>query len=539
MEERINILLVDDDKYVIQALKQKLNWEGLGAGNVYAACNIRQAKELLRQLPIQVMVCDIEMPQGSGLELLEWIRGEGYEVETLFLTSYAEFSYARRAIQLQSMDYYLKPVDYFELEKGIRSAVAHARSRSEQSVCKKESEYWKRNKEGVERSFLHSVLLGEEAGHWQGLQPARLQEAGIAYQSDARFLLLYVKIYEEGGGLGSWDRMRLVLALENQARDYFPQEMFRDWKAVLIQESTLVLVLELLGEKLPYPALQSFCEEYAEQFWESFGMDAFFTVGTECGLAQCHEMYCRLKRICADHVTRESGIVFLAGYEDRKVLYELPEIHAWEALLRENNAEGFAHKVEAYLEGLKSREQLNKEALKLLRIDIMQLMYVRLRENGVQAYRLLGNDTWETLYQRAVTSVQDMMDYVRYMVQVTVRYSGLTDRPKTAIDKIKDYIDRNYDREITRKELVEIAFLNPDYISRLFRKETGRSISGYLLEKRIGLAKELLENTDVPVNVVSMQVGYSNFSYFAKMFRDSTGFSPNEYRKTKRKTKGD
>ncbi len=539
MEEKINILLVDDDKYVIQALKQKMDWEGLGAEDVYSAYNIRQAKELLRQLPIQVMVCDIEMPQGSGLELLEWIRDEGYEVETLFLTSYAEFSYARRAIQLRSLDYYLKPVDYLELEKGVRSAAARVRSRSEQSVFKKESEYWKRNKEGVERNFLRSVLLGGEAGHWQEFQAAGLQEAGISYQPDARFLLLYVELYEEEGGLAGWDRMRLVLASENLARDYFPQEMFRDRKAVLLQESTLALVLEVSADKLPYPALQSFCEEYAGQFWESFGMNAFFAVGMECGLAQCHEMYCRLERICADHVTRESRIVFLAGYEDRKVLYQLPEIHTWEVLLRENNEEGFERKVEAYLEGLKNREQLNGEALKLLRIDIMQLMYVRLRENRVQAYRLLGSDAWETLYQRAAASVQGMMEYVRYMVQVTVRYSGLTDRPQTAIDKIKDYIDRNYDREITRKELVEIAFLNPDYISRLFRKETGQSISSYLMGKRIGLAKELLENTDMPVNVVSMQVGYGNFSYFAKMFRDSTGYSPNEYRKIKRKSEGD
>lgn len=99
----MNILLVDDDEIIIQVLKERLDWKALGISAIYTANNIRQAKLLLENYPIQIMVCDIEMPQGSGLDLLEWVRGRHMELQTIFLTSYAEFEYARRAIALDSL----------------------------------------------------------------------------------------------------------------------------------------------------------------------------------------------------------------------------------------------------------------------------------------------------------------------------------------------------------------------------------------------------------------------------------------------------
>ena len=68
-------------------------------------------------------------------------------------------------------------------------------------------------------------------------------------------------------------------------------------------------------------------------------------------------------------------------------------------------------------------------------------------------------------------------------------------------------------------------------MSRLFKKEMGLSISSYLIQKRIDLAKDLLSTTRTPVSVISSQAGYDNFAYFTKVFKEKTGMSPNEYRK--------
>lgn len=56
------------------------------------------------------------------------------------------------------------------------------------------------------------------------------------------------------------------------------------------------------------------------------------------------------------------------------------------------------------------------------------------------------------------------------------------------------------------------------------------------MTKRINLAKEMLVTTKIPVSVISSQVGYDNFAYFTKIFRERTGMSPNEYRKSHEKT---
>ena len=77
----ISILIVDDDKLVVEKLVEGVNWKQLGIGIVLTAYNIRQAKEILEEARVDILLSDIEMPQGSGLELLEYrgsVAGDGF-----------------------------------------------------------------------------------------------------------------------------------------------------------------------------------------------------------------------------------------------------------------------------------------------------------------------------------------------------------------------------------------------------------------------------------------------------------------------------
>lgn len=71
-------------------------------------------------------------------------------------------------------------------------------------------------------------------------------------------------------------------------------------------------------------------------------------------------------------------------------------------------------------------------------------------------------------------------------------------------------------------------------MARLFKKQTGKSIVNYITEYRIEKAKELLDSPDIPIGIVASKVGYGNYSYFSKLFKDVTGYTPNEYRKSLR-----
>lgn len=100
----------------------------------------------------------------------------------------------------------------------------------------------------------------------------------------------------------------------------------------------------------------------------------------------------------------------------------------------------------------------------------------------------------------------------------------------TIVDKIKEIIHQNVNQVITRETIGKEIFLNPDYLSKKFKKETGQSLSDYITEIKIIEAKRLLMNTDKSIGIIAADLGYTNFSYFSKMFKEQTGMTPNKYR---------
>ena len=102
------------------------------------------------------------------------------------------------------------------------------------------------------------------------------------------------------------------------------------------------------------------------------------------------------------------------------------------------------------------------------------------------------------------------------------------------VDTIKDYIEEHLDEDLTREDFAALVFLNADYLAKLFKQETGFSIGSYLTERKMAKARQLLASTARPVNQIAMEAGYTNFSYFTKLFRKNTGMTPNEYRKSHR-----
>ena len=98
------------------------------------------------------------------------------------------------------------------------------------------------------------------------------------------------------------------------------------------------------------------------------------------------------------------------------------------------------------------------------------------------------------------------------------------------IEKTQKYIRDNISRELGRDDVAAYVFLNPDYLSRLFKKNTGYSISEYIFKVRMSVACELLTKTDLSVSKVAMSCGYTHLAHFSKMFKKETGMTPNSYR---------
>lgn len=96
---------------------------------------------------------------------------------------------------------------------------------------------------------------------------------------------------------------------------------------------------------------------------------------------------------------------------------------------------------------------------------------------------------------------------------------------------VKKYIEANYMKPISLKELSEVAYLTPQYLCKLYKEETGENISQYITYLRMMKGQELLITTDVSISDISKQVGYSSPSYFTKLYKRYLGKMPSEERR--------
>ncbi|WP_341278330.1 response regulator [Paenibacillus sp. FSL H8-0537] len=115
--------------------------------------------------------------------------------------------------------------------------------------------------------------------------------------------------------------------------------------------------------------------------------------------------------------------------------------------------------------------------------------------------------------------------------QQPIRAAAVNGDEKKAIRVVKSWISDHYHLDLDMIAIAERVHLNPNYLSRLFKLETGESLTGYLIAVRMQKAKELLmEQTELKVYEVAEQIGYQDSTYFTKLFKKMNGYTPLEYR---------
>ena len=103
--------------------------------------------------------------------------------------------------------------------------------------------------------------------------------------------------------------------------------------------------------------------------------------------------------------------------------------------------------------------------------------------------------------------------------------------------KVKNYIAKNYMDEIRLNTLADIAGMSPSAFSRFFKLHTGRNLSEYIIEMRLGYASRMLVDTAKSIAEISFQSGFNNLSNFNRIFKKKKGCSPSEFRENYHKTR--
>lgn len=102
--------------------------------------------------------------------------------------------------------------------------------------------------------------------------------------------------------------------------------------------------------------------------------------------------------------------------------------------------------------------------------------------------------------------------------------------PHESVRLARRFLDRNYDKPVTIRQVSRVAALSPYHFIRLFRRTYRQTPHQYLVQQRIARAKELLRTTDLPITEICMMVGFESLGSFSTLFRRVAGVSPSAYR---------
>lgn len=96
---------------------------------------------------------------------------------------------------------------------------------------------------------------------------------------------------------------------------------------------------------------------------------------------------------------------------------------------------------------------------------------------------------------------------------------------------VQQLLEKNYRQHLTIEGLAEKVHYSPAYLSMLYHQQTGETIGEALLRVRMDAAKKLLKNTSLFISEIALETGYTDISYFSRIFKRTAGMSPAEYRK--------
>lgn len=525
----VRVLLVDDEIHAVEGVKSAVDWERIGVSEVHTAYNVQDAKHVFARHSIDLLLCDIEMPQGSGLELLAWVKENHPTTESIFLTCHADFHYAKQAVQLGSFDYLLKPLPIPELEGVITRAIAKRDESSKKEEYSRYGQYWVQHQPLLIERFWLDILNRSIPTHPEAIRQAA-EERNIPYSEHMQFVPVLIVVKRWHKELSMRDEKILEYAIRNSAEETLLT--LGDYGQLLpIGQRALLAILScdsLANEEMA--RLIHCCEGFIASSHNYFYCDLSCYVGDPAYPHDLPTMTDRLFMLDRDNVARDNLVIRLNGLSSVTSAYQTINSHVWTMLLKEGDAGKLAEEATESLEMLSRLGGLDAKKLHQFHQDFLQLVYAYLYSKGIQAHQLFGDDRSVEMSVSAARSVKDMTAWVRYVAMKATEYVISVEQSESVVDRVIAFVTKHIGTTLLREDIAKHVFLNPDYLDRVFKKEKGISVTEFVTRERMAVAQELLLKTSLPVNVVAAQVGYSNFSHFSRMFRKYSNKNPIEFR---------
>ncbi len=524
----MTLLIVDDEIHSTEGLKHLLDYTSFGIEEVLTANSVKQAREVLAASHVDLLLTDVEMPRENGFDLLAWLKENDLHPVTMILTSYADFRYAQQAVRFHVNDYLLKPVTTEALAGALTRAAAEAKRMNDAALQDFYASYYE------DTMFRNTAFFLQEALRQPSLPS---EEAFFAKAAEDHVRLISGSHY-----------LPILFALCGQDRNWsgsrietISREVFRNSRRLvsLMYENDLLCIIS--GNDDP-EQLRKDAARNADVFLRTVpepinpdnpAVSAFFG---DCGtlyeaLSQCRQLQALRQR----NVTETPKIFYLR--EQTKTApagaaqdFEQPDIDLWVSYSLAGAPEKTLDAVRHYLDLTTASGRLTKELLNQLFHSFLQTFSSACTEKGLEMRLLFADDESLSLFREAATSTRAFRNWVRHLVNKTSVMLDELEDDATLVESVRSYIKANLSEDLSREQLTGAFFISPDYLSKLFHRETGMKLVEYITAVRIEEAARLLRTTDMPVGEVASAAGFSSSAYFSRVFRIHYGMSPNQFR---------
>ncbi|MBD2867861.1 helix-turn-helix domain-containing protein [Paenibacillus arenilitoris] len=532
-----NVLIVDDEELAIRGITHGIDWSDLPIAGMFAAYDAEEAKELFADNRIDILLSDIDMPNENGIELLRWVNENSPETVTLFLTGHADFKFAQQAVQLDCFDYLLKPIDHAQLKGCIEGAIEKVKEQRQQSEIRSAYqtyyEQWNKQRPVLVERFWQDVFHYRISALANRLEPA-MATYGIPLKADSGIRIVLISIEQWREEWSARDEEIMTYGVKNAAEELVLHGS--DGHVVQDGSGILYIVFYDAGAETD-AAVAERCAHFIGQCGRLLHCRLSCYIGLPVSVQQARENTLRLLELEKSNISGIGTVILEREYT--KKAFDGAPLHFhfsdWALLLELGKRRELSHRIDDCFDRMQEHSA-DYAFMASFYFGFMNMVFQWLHKRSVQPTDVFPNGEWEEGGQ-ALKSIPRLRAWTHQLCALTSEYARQGGKEAShVIEKVRRHIEEHLHEEFSREQAAEAVYLNPAYLSRLFRRETGRSLTDYLVEVRIAKAKSELESTNIRISDIAVSVGYSNFSHFSKLFKKETGLTPQEYRKKTQQT---
>ncbi|AQR93681.1 response regulator transcription factor [Clostridium saccharoperbutylacetonicum] len=508
----MKILIVEDEINAREGLGNLLG----KINNNYIVCGKasdgEQGLTLAKEHKPDLIFTDIEMPKLNGLDMLEKIKEDGQNPYIIILSGYSDFKYAQKSIRIGVEEYLLKPITYSALKSSMEQIERKFNLEKEKSVTFDD--------EMIKEEILGQILLNK-SNNLKELY--KIIESKLDKEKNIYLVNLYLgDKYEDEIELRSKEMNDFMEKYKIEVVYY---SVLKEYGYLPILINTQIAFEELV-KILKYNLLFSF---KARGFYRTT-----ISVINMNDISEIGKSFSKLQKL--------SRWPIVLGNDE--IIYEalISKLKICQC--------NYPREIESeVLKAIKSNDKIklvdaNKKFISYLKSDIYDPINVievcsKYIFSILSVSKSCNNDLYTEFNNEGILDTIKMSctfceleERLNYIIGKACKKNNEELIPYSLIvRKTINYIKEYYSDKISLEEIASGMSITPEYLSRLFTKELGKSFSDYLREFRIDKSKELLTTSKIKIYEVAEKVGYSDSKYFCKVFKESTGMSPKEYMK--------